>query len=254
MSDLPASALTASELDRYGVQLAMPEWGSAAQARLLDANAFVVGAGALGGPVGAYLAGAGVGRIAVIDGGSVEVPGLHRQFLHYTPEVGIGKADSVAAKLALLNPATHVDPFPAYVDAGNVDLVLDGADVVIDTTNDSAVRELIGDSCVSSQTPLIAAAADALGGRVAVYVPRESPCIGCAFAGDRRPGAESLGPVSGVLGSLQALVALKLLAGLDDAHAGQMIWFDGRDLSFRRERFGRRPGCTCADGAGPCDV
>ena len=139
--------LSALELERYSRQLVMPEWTGAAQERLGGAHAIVVGAGALGSPAALYLAAAGVGRIGVVDDDEVELSNLHRQVLHFTPDIGIGKAQNAAVKLSALNPEVQVEPYPARVDEQNAEAIVTGADVVLDCTDSFETRYAVNDAC-----------------------------------------------------------------------------------------------------------
>src|SRR4051812_45637107 len=125
-------SLSDPELERYSRQLVLPEWSGAAQERLKQATVIVVGAGALGSPAATYLAAAGVGRLGIVDEDVVELSNLHRQPLHYTPDVGRQKAENAAVKLGVLNPEVALDPYPVRIDASNAPAIVIGADVVVD--------------------------------------------------------------------------------------------------------------------------
>src|SRR5947208_8490586 len=131
--------LTDRELERYSRQLVLPEWSGEAQERLRSASAIVVGAGALGSPAALYLAAAGVGRIGIVDCDAVELSNLHRQPLHFTPDIGLGKADNAAVKLGALNPEAIVEPYPVELTTENAEAIVTGADVVVDCTDTFAV-------------------------------------------------------------------------------------------------------------------
>ncbi|MFY9487323.1 MAG: HesA/MoeB/ThiF family protein [Solirubrobacterales bacterium] len=241
----PRDQFSESELVRYDQQLSISGWDETHQLRLRDASVFVVGLGALGSPVTAYLAGAGVGRLGLIDGGDVDLPELYRQFLHYTPEVETGKAESAAAKVALLNPNTRIDMFPADVDASNVDMILDGANLVIDCTRDATARGLLSQSCVRTQTPLLALTASGLVAHTAAYLPGQSVCIECAFSGLVTPAEPPFGPVSGVIGSIAALGAIKLIADLGPVNGTRILSYDAGQQEISRSASTRRPDCSC---------
>ena len=133
----PREALAAAELERYSRQLVLPEWSEAAQRALAGASVLIVGAGALGSPVALYLAGAGVGRLGIVDGDEVELSNLHRQLLHFTPDIGVPKAHSAAAKLGFLNPEVIVEPYQVRLDAANAGGLIEGADLVVDCSDSS---------------------------------------------------------------------------------------------------------------------
>ena len=246
--------LTATELDRYSRQLLMAEWSAAAQERLRSARALVIGAGALGSPVATYLAAAGVGRLGIVDGDRVELSNLHRQPLHFTPDVGEPKAQVAAAKLALLNPEVLVEPYPVEIDSGNAEAVVMGADVVVDCTDSFESRYLINDACCAAGVALVEGGVVAFEGLVLSIRPGESACYRCAFP-DPPPGetrrscreAGVLGAMAGVVGSIQALEALKLLSGVGEPLLDRILQLDGRDMSQITVHTNRRydcPGCA----------
>jgi molybdopterin/thiamine biosynthesis adenylyltransferase len=234
-------------LDRYSRQLVLPEWSEAAQLALGEASVLVVGAGALGSPVAAYLAGAGVGRLGIVDEGDVELSNLHRQHLHFTPDLGVPKARSAAAKLGFLNPEIVIEPYQAAFNAAMVE----GQDLVVDCTDSFEARYAINAACCAAGVALVEAGVVGLSGLVMAIRPGETACYRCAFP-HAPEGAAScaeagvLGPAAGVIGSLQALEALKLLAGLP-ALTDAFLQIDLLTLDFLRVAVRRRPDCPdCA--------
>lgn len=244
--------LTERELERYARQLVLPEWSGAAQERLKAATAIVVGAGALGSPAAAYLAAAGVGRIGVVDGDWVELSNLQRQPLHYTPDVDTQKAESAAQKLSVLNTEIAVDPYPVEIDADNAQAIVMGASVVLDCTDTFAARYLINEACCAERVPLVEAGALGFGGMVFAIRPGETACYRCAFPTepvDAPSCAEAgiLGAVAGVIGSLQALEAIKLITGVGRPPGDRILHFDGLTLEQTLVRTSRRSDCSaCA--------
>jgi molybdopterin/thiamine biosynthesis adenylyltransferase len=234
-------------MDRYSRQLVLPEWSEAAQRALGDASVLVVGAGALGSPVATYLAGAGVGRLGIADDGDVELSNLHRQHLHFTPDLGVAKAHSAAAKLGFLNPEIVVEPYQAPFNAA----MLEGQDLVVDCTDSFEARYAINAACCAARVPLVEGGVVGLSGLVMAIRPGETACYRCAFP-HAPEGAAScaeagvLGPAAGVIGSLQALEALKLLAGLP-ALTDAFLQVDLLSLDFLRVAVRRRADCPdCA--------
>ena len=150
-----ARPLSDAELERYGRQLVLPEWGRAAQPAVGEASVLVIGAGALGSPVALYLAGAGVGRIGIVDDDAVELSNLHRQLLHFTPDVGVPKAESAAAKLRFLNPEVVVEPYRVRVDADNAAALVEGQDLVVDCSDSFATRYAVNAACCAARVPLV---------------------------------------------------------------------------------------------------
>ena len=171
------SGLSGEDVDRYSRQLVLPEWSEAAQLALREASVLVVGAGALGSPVATYLAGAGVGRVGIVDSDAVEISNLHRQPLHFTPDVGVAKAESAAMKLRYLNPEVLVEPYQARFAPP----MLEGADLVIDCTDSFATRYEVNAACCAARLPLIEGGVVGLSGLVMAIRPGESACYRCAF-------------------------------------------------------------------------
>jgi molybdopterin/thiamine biosynthesis adenylyltransferase len=236
-------------LDRYSRQLVLPEWSEAAQQALAAASVLVVGAGALGSPVATYLAGAGVGRLGIVDDGEVELSNLHRQHLHFTPDLGVPKAHSAASKLKFLNPDIVVEPYQAAFAPAMVE----GQDLVVDCTDSFAVRYAVNASCCAAGVPLVEAGVVGMTGLVMAIRPGRTACYRCAFPqepADAPSCAEAgvLGPAAGVIGSLQALEALKLLAGLP-ALTDAFLQIDLADLDVLRVAVRRRDDCPDCGGA-----
>jgi molybdopterin/thiamine biosynthesis adenylyltransferase len=171
-------------LERYSRQLVMPEWSEAAQQTLGDASVLVVGAGALGSPVATYLAGAGVGRLGVVDGGNVELSNLHRQHLHFTPDLGVPKAHSAVAKLGFLNPDIVIEPYQAAFAPAMVE----GMDLVVDCTDSFAARYAVNAACCAAGVPLVEAGVVGVSGLVMAIRPGETACYRCAFPDPPPPG------------------------------------------------------------------
>jgi molybdopterin-synthase adenylyltransferase len=227
--------LDESDLERYSRQLVLPEWSGEAQERLRDASAMVVGLGALGSPVAAYLVGAGVGRVGVVDHDDVELSNLPRQPLHFTSDVGNNKAQSAAAKLSLLNPTVLVEPYPARLGRMNAEMMLDGADVVVDCSDNFATRYVVNEACCILGTPLVEAGVLGFDGLTMTIKPGVSACYRCAFPTEPESAptcaeAGVLGPVAGIVGSIQALEALKLLSGVGEPLLDKIVQIDGHML------------------------
>ncbi len=221
----------------------LPEWSEAAQRALGAASVLVVGAGALGSPVATYLAGAGVGRLGIVDEGEVELSNLHRQHLHFTPDLGVPKAQSAAAKLGFLNPDVVVEPYQASFTPE----MLHSQDLVVDCTDSFAARYAINAACCAAGVPLVEAGVVGLAGLVMAIRPGETACYRCAFPHapeNAQSCAEAgiLGPAAGLVGSLQALEALKLLAGLE-ALTDAFLQVDAASLEFVHVRVRRRDDC-----------
>jgi molybdopterin/thiamine biosynthesis adenylyltransferase len=245
-----APALTDVEVERYSRQLVLPEWSEQAQLALKAASVLVVGAGALGSPVATYLAGAGVGRLGLVDGDDVELSNLPRQHLHFTPDVGVPKAESAAAKLRFLNPDVLVDAYRARLGADNADALVAGHDLVVDCSDSFATRYAVNAACCRAGVALVEGGVIGWSGLVMSIRPGETACYRCAFpvpppadvaASCARDGV--LGPAAGVIGSLQALEALELLAGAGSPLTNAFLQVDLADHATLRVAVARRPDC-----------
>jgi molybdopterin-synthase adenylyltransferase len=245
--------LSDAELERYGRQLVLPEWGLAAQAAVAEARVLVVGAGALGSPVALYLAGAGVGRLGILDDDAVELSNLHRQLLHFTPDVGVPKAESAASKLRFLNPDVVIEPYRTRFEPANAAALVEGQDLVVDCSDAFATRYAVNAACCAARVPLVEAGVSGFSGLVMTVRPGESACYRCAFPAEPAdaPGcaeAGVLGPAAGVVGSLQALEALRLLAGLEGGLLDGFLQVDLLQHAYLRVRVTRRADCPDCGG------
>jgi len=243
-------SLSAQELERYSRQLLMDDWGGQTQERVRAGRAIVIGAGALGSPVATYLAAAGVGTIGIVDHDQIELSNLHRQPLFLTPDVGASKAELAAAKLGLLNPEVALEPYPVELTAANAEAIVTGADVVLDCTDRFETRYLVNDACCAQGVALVEAAVVAFEGQVLSIRPGESACYRCMFPelpppearrGCREAGV--LGAMAGVVGSLQALEALKLLSGVGTPLTDRLLRIDGLTGEQTLVATTRRPDC-----------
>ena len=249
----PARLLSDAEIERYSRQLVLPEWGEAAQLAVSEASVLVIGAGALGGPVALYLAGAGVGRLGIVDDDAVELSNLHRQPLHFTPDLGVPKAESAAAKLRFLNPDVTVEPYQMRVDAENAAGLVAGADVVVDCSDAFETRYAVNAACCAAGVRLVEGGVLGLAGMVMSVKPGRTACYRCAFPtapadAPRCADAGVLGPAAGVIGSLQALEALKLITGVAPAIADGFLQVDVATADFLRVHVARDPECPDCGG------
>ena len=230
----------------------LPEWGTAAQLAVSEASVLIVGAGALGSPVATYLAAAGVGHIGIVDDDAVELSNLHRQLLHFTPDLGVPKAESAAAKLRFLNPDVVVEPYQVRVDAENAAGLIEGQDLVVDCSDSFATRYAVNAACCAARVRLVEAGVLGMAGMVMSIKPGRTACYRCAFPAapadaPRCADAGVLGPAAGVVGSLQALEAMKLLTGVAPAIADGFLQVDLATADFLRVKVSRRADCPdCA--------
>jgi molybdopterin/thiamine biosynthesis adenylyltransferase len=242
--------LSESELERYSRQLVLPDWSGQAQERLKQSSAIVVGAGALGSPAATYLAAAGIGRLGIVDEDVVELSNLHRQPLHYSPDVGRQKAENAALKLGVLNPEVAIDPYPVRIDAQNAAAIVMGADVVVDCSDSFETRYVVNDACCSQRVPLVEAGVLGWQGLVLSVRPGESACYRCAFPTEPPAGsvpscreAGVLGATAGIVGSIQALEAIKLAAGVGRPLLDRILQLDAESMEQMIVSTTRRADC-----------
>lgn len=235
----------------------MNEFGEEAQERLLAAHVLVVGAGGLGSPALLYLAAAGVGRITVCDGDRVDLTNLQRQVVHRTASVGEAKVRSAAATLAEINPQVRVDAVEERVSGARLDALVRAADVVLDCSDNFATRHAINRACVAARKPLVSGAGVRFDGQLAVFDLRRptSACYQCLFAEDARAEEErcaTLGvfaPLVGVIGTMQAAEAIKLIAGVGETLDGRLLMFDALASRWHEVRLARDPQCNACGAA-----
>jgi len=242
--------LSDNELLRYSRQLLLPPLDAAGQLKLKQSRVLIAGLGGLGSPVALYLAAAGVGEIHLCDFDQVELSNLARQILYDTDTIGENKVEAAAKRLSRLNP--HIKPLPKNIalDSENLPEQVKCVDLVLDCTDNFTVREALNAACVIVRKPLISGAAIGLQGQLAVFDLRkpESPCYHCLYGSgeDEALGCNEagiLGPVLGVIGSLQALEALKCLAGLGELASGRLRLFNAENGRFRELAIAKDPAC-----------
>lgn len=235
---------------RYARHLALPEIGAAGQQKLAAGSVLVVGAGGLGSPAALYLAAAGVGRIGLLDHDRIEISNLQRQVLFATDQIGQGKARTAKARLDALNPSAEVIAHEERLTAANVERLFAPYDVILDGTDRLATRYLVNDACVLLGKPLVSAAIHRFEGQAMTYLPGRSPCYRCLYPEspeDLIPNCATagvLGVLPGVMGSLQATEAIKLLVGIGEPLAGRLLTYDALSLAFNEFRFSRRTDCA----------
>jgi len=237
---------------RYSRHILLEEFGIDGQERVSAAHALVIGAGGLGSPVALYLAGAGVGRITLVDDDTVDVTNLQRQIVHSNARVGMAKVESAAEAMRALNPEIEVQPIRARADRRLLEQLVPGADVVLDCSDNFDTRHRVNEACVTHRKPLVAGAAIRFDGQLSVYDVRQSdgPCYACLFPADavfeetRCAVMGVFSPVVGTMGTLQAHEALKLIAGIDGTLSGRLLMFDGRRSRFDALQVRRDPQCA----------
>ena len=256
--DVPGG-LDASRRARYARHLVLPEVGEAGQERLLGSRVLVIGAGGLGSPVALYLAAAGVGTLGIVDFDVVDATNLQRQIIHATDRLGMLKTASATETIGRLNPDVRVLPFPERLSADNVLRIMDGFDVVVDGTDSFPTRYLINDAALHLKVPVVHGSIFRFEGQATVFTPYEGPCYRCLFPEPPPPElapscaeAGVLGVLPGIIGSIQAMEALKLVLGIGDSLAGRLLVYDALAEDFRNLSLGRDPDCpACADETRP---
>ncbi|GAB4170234.1 MAG: molybdopterin-synthase adenylyltransferase MoeB [Rhodocyclaceae bacterium] len=246
------------QLLRYSRHILLEQIGIEGQERLRRARALVVGAGGLGSPAAMYLASAGIGSLALCDGDRVDLTNLQRQILHDTGSVGVSKAESGRRTLERLNPDCRVIALGERLQGEAIDREVAAADVVLDCSDNFATRHAINRACVRYRRPLVSGAAIRFDGQLAVYDLRQaaSPCYNCLFPEGRE--AEEMrcavmgvfAPLTGIIGTLQAAEALKLVAGCGEPLAGRLVLLDALSMEWRSIRLAKDPACTVCGGQG----
>ncbi len=240
---------------RYQRHLSLAEVGPAGQEKLKAARVLVVGAGGLGSPAALYLAAAGCGTLGLLDCDAVELSNLQRQILFDTSAVGLPKAVAGAERLAALNPDIRVIAHPLELTATNAAALVAQYDLVLDGSDRLATRYLVNDACVLGHRPLVSAAIHRFEGQLLTYVPDQGPCYRCAFPHGRGAivancaTAGVLGVLPGVLGTLQATEALKLITGVGTPLTGRLLIYDALELHFSEFRVARRSDCAVCGNA-----
>jgi molybdopterin/thiamine biosynthesis adenylyltransferase len=243
------------QLLRYSRHILLNELGIDGQEKLLAAHALVIGAGGLGSPVCLYLGSAGVGQITVVDHDHVDATNLQRQIAHTLDRVGQYKAESVRTAIAQINPDVVVTPITQRADAALLDRLVAQANVVLDCSDNFETRQAVNRACVTHRKPLVSGAAIRMDGQVSVFdsMQPHTPCYACIFPPEQQPEevrCATMGvfaPLVGIIGTVQAAEALKILSGMGSHMAGRLLMLDGRELSWTDIRMQRNPTCTvCA--------
>jgi len=248
MTDL---GFTSDEIERYSRHILLPEVGGEGQRRLLESSAFVVGAGGLGSPALLYLAAAGVGRIGLADPDRVDLSNLQRQVIHQNADIGRPKALSAEASIRAVNPDCKVEVLEGRLDKGNIRDALRGYDVVLDGSDNFPTRFLVADCCWFERVPLVSAAVLRFEGQLLTVIREgDNPCYRCLVPEPPPPGmvpscreAGVLGSVVGVMGTLQATEALKVLLGIGDLMTKRLLLHDALECSFMNFTRGAAADC-----------
>ena len=248
-------ALTKQERARYARHLSLPEVGADGQRKLKSASVLVVGTGGLGSPVLLYLAAAGVGRIGIVDFDRVEYSNLQRQIIHGTSDVGQPKVDSAAAAINDVNPMVNVEKHDEALSSENAVRLIGDYDVVIDGTDNFATRYLVNDVCIFTGRPNCYGSIFRFEGQASVFGYQGGPCYRCLYPTPPDPGvipncAEGgvLGVLPGLVGTIQANEAIKIILGIGEPLVGRLLLLDALDMRFRQLKLNRNPDCpVCGD-------
>ena len=252
-------SLSAEQRNRYHRHLLLPEVGDDGQQKLLSSKVLLLGAGGLGSPAALYLAAAGVGTIGIIDMDVVDASNLQRQILHNMDRVGERKVDSAKKTLTALNPDVNVVTYDVRLGADNVMEIIDGYDLIVDGTDNFPTRYLVNDASLLKRIPVIHGSIFRFEGQATVFAPYEGPCYRCLIPEPPPPElapscaeAGVLGVLPGIVGSIQAIEAIKVLLGLGDSLVGRLLAYDSLEQSFRTFKVNRDPNCpSCGPNAAP---
>jgi molybdopterin/thiamine biosynthesis adenylyltransferase/rhodanese-related sulfurtransferase len=242
--------LSAEQRNRYQRHLLLPEVGDAGQQKLLDSKVLLLGAGGLGSPAALYLAAAGVGTLGIIDMDVVDASNLQRQILHNMDRIGERKVDSAKKTLTALNPDVNVVTYDVRLGADNVLDIIDGYDLIVDGTDNFPTRYLVNDAALLKRIPVVHGSIFRFEGQATVFAPYEGPCYRCLIPEPPPPElapscaeAGVLGVLPGIIGSIQAIEAIKVLLNLGDPLIGRLLAYDSLEQSFRTFKVNRDPKC-----------
>jgi molybdopterin-synthase adenylyltransferase len=247
----PNNDLNDEQLLRYSRHILLPELGIDGQQKLLAAHVLLIGAGGLGSPVSLYLAASGVGRITLCDHDKVDLTNLQRQIVHHTDGIGTQKVASAQRTLARINPEVKVVALAERMQGSRLDELVSQADIVVDATDNFTTRHAVNRACVQFRRPLVSGAGVRFDGQVAVFDLRrsDSPCYNCLFPEDG--DAEEMrcavmgvfAPLVGIIGSIQAAEALKLIMGIGEPLQGRLLLLDALTMQIRTVKLSRDPAC-----------
>ncbi len=249
-------AFTNEQLERYSRHIILKEIGVKGQKKLNASKVLIIGAGGLGAPAALYLAAAGVGTIGIVDADVVDLSNLQRQVIHTTEDIGKKKVDSAAETMRQINPDVTVNTYHQFVTGDNILDLIEGYDFILDGTDNFPAKFLINDACVMAGKPFSHAGIIRFKGQLTTVIPGESPCYRCIFKDpppkDAVPTCRQagvIGAMGGVIGSLQAMEAIKYITGAGELLAGYLLTFDALSMQFRKIKLPPRGrGCAvCSD-------
>lgn len=242
------------QLLRYSRQMMLPEIDAGGQLKLLDASVLIIGLGGLGSPVSMYLASAGVGHLILIDDDKVDLSNLQRQIVHSTNTIDELKVESAKQRLLDLNPATKITTIDKRLDEADLLKQAEQCDVIVDCSDNFATRFLLNRVSVQSKTPLVSGAAIRFEGQISVFDPRQtdSPCYRClynedAFTDETCTANGVMAPLLGIIGSIQANEAMKLIMGIGESLAGRLLLLDAMTMEINTAKLNKDPKCPTCD-------
>lgn len=251
-------AFTNEQLERYSRHIILKEVGAKGQKKMLNAKVLIIGAGGLGAPAAMYLAAAGVGTIGIADADEVDLSNLQRQIIHTTNDVGKAKVKSAEETMTAINPDVTVKTYRTFVDSSNILELISDYDFIIDGTDNFPAKFLINDACVMAKKAFSHAGIIRFKGQLMTYVPGEGPCYRCVFKNpppkDAVPTCKQAGVVGamgGVIGSLQAMEAVKYITGTGELLTGSLLTFDAIKMEFRKIKLPKADGKCAVCGENP---
>ena len=242
--------LSNDEIRRYGRHLIMPELGMDGQRRLKASSILLIGTGGLGSPLALYLTAAGVGRIGLVDYDTVDETNLQRQIIHGQSTIGMSKIESAAKRMRDLNPSVQIDKYEVPITSDNALQIMEPYDIIIDGTDNFPTRYLVNDACVKLGKPNVYGSILRFEGQLSVFYAKEGPCYRCMFPEPPPPGlvpncaeAGVLGVLPGIIGTMQATEAIKLITGIGEPMVGRMLLYDALEQSFTTIKVRKDPNC-----------
>jgi adenylyltransferase/sulfurtransferase len=252
----PGQAMEDHQLLRYSRQIMLPEMDVAGQQKLLEAKVLIIGMGGLGCPIAMYLAAAGVGELIIADDDTVEITNLQRQIAHNQSDIGVSKVESAKETLLGLNSEVRLTLLNDRLEGEELERAVENSTVVIDATDNFSTRFAINKACIKYKVPLVSGAAIRMEGQVAVFDSSDesSPCYQCLYSeGDDEQASCSqngvMAPVVGIIGSVQAMEAIKVITGIGRTLVGRLLLLDARQMQWRELKLPKDPQCQACAGA-----
>lgn len=244
------------QLLRYSRQIMLPDLDIAGQQKLIDATVLIVGMGGLGSPVALYLAAAGVGKLIIADDDTVELSNLQRQIAHDQQAIGLAKVESAKQRLIGLNPDLELEALKKRLDGHELEQLVAQVDLVVDACDNFTTRFAINRACLKTAKPLVSGAAIRMEGQVIVFNPAQpdSPCYRCLYGSGDDEDANCatngvMAPLVGIIGAIQAMEAIKVLASIGESLVGRLLLLDAKTMQWREMKLKRDPACKACSGA-----